>query len=397
VPLAGPYVSCLNRIFEGTKLVHSSIKSTFLSQASSETFQLLLEGAPDGIVLCDSRGIIQFANDQIEKIVSYTSKELIGTSIDNLVPSNIRPNHQSMRDDYNSSPRKRPMGFGLNLNAERKDGTLLPVEISLSPITINNEKCVLAIIRDVSELRQLTRILKANIEELQRSNAELEQFAYVASHDLQEPLRMVSGYTQLLLKRYGDKLGEEGKEFIDFAVDGAKRMQNLINDLLSFSKVHTNKQIKSEVDLNVSLQQALKNLEATITDTGAKINRPNMPVIAADPVHMVQLFQNLIGNAIKFSKPGVTPEIDIKVSGVTNLTHGACEISVSDNGIGIKKEYLDKIFAIFQRLHSRDEYPGTGIGLAICKKIAENHNGKIWVESQEGHGSVFHVVLAIGD
>jgi PAS domain S-box-containing protein len=371
-----------------------NLQSGFLTAASQETFQLLLEGAPDAIILCDSSGTVQFANDQTKLLFGYDSEELIGKSIDLLVPSSAREDHHKMRDSYGKAPRKRPMGLGLNLSAQRKDGSLLPVEISLSPVTISNDKCVLAIVRDVTELRQLTRDLKINIEELRRSNEELEQFAYVASHDLQEPLRMVSGYTQLLLKRYANKLDDDAKEFIDFAVDGAKRMQNLINDLLSYSRVHSRKQPATEVDLNIVLQQVQKNLITAITESNARIISPQMPVILADPVLMTQLFQNIIANAIKFRKPDTVPEINITV---TQDDERMWTFAVRDNGIGIRQEYADRIFAVFQRLHTRDAYPGTGIGLAICKKIVEKYQGKIWVHSEPENGSTFYFTLENGE
>lgn len=378
----------------------TDISKSFLSAASQETFRLLLEDAPDSILLCDSKGVIQFVNQQTLYMLGYQKAELLGQSIDVLVPDAVRPGHEKMRGSYTQAPHKRPMGAGLNLSARKKDGTLVPVEISLSPVTISNEPCVLAIVRDVSQLRKLTRDLQTNLEELKRSNAELEQFAYVASHDLQEPLRMISGYTQLLLKRYGDKLDDDARVFIDFAVDGAKRMQNLINDLLSYSRLHTRKQPDVDINLDTTVQQALKNLTVTITESGATVKVDQLPTVKGDPVQMTQLFQNLISNAIKFRRPGTPAEVVITSRPAPHSKGKKVEISVRDNGIGINPQYAEKIFAIFQRLHSRDEFPGTGIGLAICKKIVEKHGGRIWVEpvpESEGHGSVFHFTLKSGE
>ncbi len=365
----------------------------FLSTATKETFKLLLEGAPDGILLCDSQGIIQFVNEQTESIFGYKSEELIGQTIDMLVPDSIRSRHDQLRSSYNATPKKRPMGLGLNLHARKKDGSLIPVEISLSPAQMANQKCVLAIIRDVSELRQLTFDLKLNIEELKRSNAELEKFAYVASHDLQEPLRMISGYTQLLLKKYGNKIDKEAKDIIDFTIDGAKRMQNLINDLLLYSQFNSNRQTKTQVDLNMVIQQTLKNLTVSIQESQAKIEVDPLPNIFADSVQMVQLFQNLVGNAVKFRKKDTAPLVQIKSQTMAKGGLEYWQITVKDNGIGIKKDFYEKVFAIFQRLHSIETYPGTGIGLAICKKIVENHKGEIWIESTEGEGTTFHFTI----
>ena len=233
------------------------------------------------------------------------------------------------------------------------------------------------------------RELEAQTEELERSNEELEQFAYIASHDLQEPLRMISSYTQLLAKRYKDQLDGDANEFINYAVDGANRMQVLINDLLSYSRVGTKGEDFSHVDLNSVLEAVKANLKGVIEETGAVIKYSKLPTVMADNSQMIQLFQNLIGNAVKFRREGVTPEIEITSKKEGNLFR----FVVKDNGIGIDKKYLDRIFVIFQRLHTKEEFPGTGIGLAICKKIVERHGGEISVESAEGKGSDFTFTL----
>lgn len=367
--------------------------SDFFSAASGETFKLLLEGAPDSIILSDSKGTMRFVNDQTGTLFGYTIEELNGKSIDLLVPASSRKAHDKMRGSYGKAPKKRPMGLGLNLFGQHKEGHLIPVEISLSPISVKNEKCVLAILRDVTELRKLTKSLEVNIEELRRSNSELEQFAYVASHDLQEPLRMVSGYTQLLLKRYSDKLGDEGREYIDFAADGAKRMQSLINDLLAYSRVNSHRKQTPDLDLNQVIRQVLFNLSVAIDESHATITIEKLPVVSADSVQMTQLFQNLISNSLKFHRPETRPEIFVTATG-NNET--GWTFAVKDNGIGIRKDSVEKVFAIFQRLHSRDTYPGTGIGLAICKKIVEKHHGKIWLESEPDHGTTFFFTLKTG-
>ncbi len=242
--------------------------------------------------------------------------------------------------------------------------------------------------RDISERKKAELELTQKSLELARSNSELEQFAYVASHDLQEPLRMVTSYVQLLSNRYKDKLDQDANDFIAFAVDGSNRMRTLIMDLLQYSRVNRIKPFEW-IDLNVELKDILKNLESSIKENNAIIKCDALPQIHGDLVLIGQLFQNLIANAIKF-KGEKKPEIHISGKKVNN----EFLFSIKDNGIGIQKEYSDKIFVIFQRLHTKEKYPGTGIGLAICKKIVDRHGGKIWVESEFGKGSTFYFTIA---
>lgn len=237
---------------------------------------------------------------------------------------------------------------------------------------------------DITEQKRAEERLRALLGELERSNRELEQFAYVASHDLQEPLRMVSSYTQLLEQRYRDKLDDDAREFINYAVDGARRMQRLINDLLEFSRVSTRGRRLEPVDANEVLGTVRANLSAAVEEAGALVTNEELPTVTADPTQLGQLLQNLIGNAIKFHGAR-SPRVHI----------AACEravewvFTVKDNGIGIDQEYFDRIFVIFQRLHVAADYPGTGIGLAVCKRIVERHGGRIWVESEPGNGAAF--------
>jgi signal transduction histidine kinase len=238
------------------------------------------------------------------------------------------------------------------------------------------------------EQRQTDARLRALLAELERSNRELEQFAYVASHDLQEPLRMVSSYTQMLERRYRDKLDQDGRDFINYAVDGAKRMQRLINDLLEFSRVSTRGKKLEPVDANEVLGTVRANLSATIEEAGALVTNETLPTVVADPTQLGQIFQNLIGNAIKFRGPD-PPRVHI----AGRKEESEWIFSVRDNGIGIEPEYFNRIFVIFQRLHVASEYPGTGIGLAVCKRIVERHGGRIWVESEPGKGATFFFTL----
>ena len=225
-------------------------------------------------------------------------------------------------------------------------------------------------------------------QELARSNQDLEQFAYVASHDLQEPLRMVATYTQLLAERYRGKLDDNADKYIHYAVDGALRMQVLVQDLLAFSRVGRQDSPLQNTDCNAVVETALKNLQTCVDDSKAKVVCDGLPVMVADEMQLLQVFQNLIGNAIKFHGSN-SPEIHIRASKAGK----EWVFSVADNGIGIDPEHANIIFAIFKRLHTRAEYPGSGIGLAICKKIIERQGGRIWVESQRGQGSTFKFTL----
>jgi signal transduction histidine kinase len=238
-------------------------------------------------------------------------------------------------------------------------------------------------------LTRQTADLDAQAVELRRSNAELEQFAYVASHDLQEPLRKVASFCQLLEKRYSDQLDDRARQYIDFAVDGAKRMQVLINDLLTFSRVGRVNDARLPVDLDRALSKALANLESSVTESGARIDRPDeLPQVVGDPTLATMLWQNLVGNAVKFRHPDRPPHIRITCERDPEDS-GAWRFCVTDNGIGIPGEFEDKVFVIFQRLHARDAYGGTGIGLALCKKIVEYHGGRIWIDTAHTDGTRF--------
>jgi signal transduction histidine kinase len=255
------------------------------------------------------------------------------------------------------------------------------------------------IVEELEASRSARAALDEQTVELRRSNAELEQFAYVASHDLQEPLRKVASFCQLLEKRYGDKLDERGHEYIGFAVDGAKRMQVLINDLLTFSRVGRLNSTSTEVDLNAALDTALGNLSTAIEESGAQIIRPEeglgLPRVDGDPTLLVMVWQNLISNAVKFRREGEAPRIVIECDQRIRDDHADWIFTVSDNGIGIPQEFADKVFVIFQRLHGRDAYSGTGIGLALCKKIIEHHGGNIWIDPAHTEGTRFYFTLPV--
>jgi PAS domain S-box-containing protein len=352
----------------------------------------LLEAAPDAMVVVNPSGEIVLLNVQAEKQFGYSRDELVGQKVKNIIPEGFaeRLVADALRSAEDALAQQ--IGTGIELTARRKNGSNFPIELMLSPLESAEGVLVTAAIRDITTRKGAEANLLDKVEELNRSNEELGQFAYIASHDLQEPLRMVASYTQLLARRYKGKLDTDADEFIAFAVDGASRMQRLIQDLLAYSRVGTKGQDLLDVSSEGALQQALNNLRSAIEDSGALVTHDPLPAVLADDMQLIQLFQNLVGNAIKYQGPGV-PKIHISVA-----RNGANKwlFSVKDNGLGIDSQYFEKIFGMFQRLHKREEFAGTGIGLAICKKIVERHGGSISVQSQPGHGSTFQFALAGG-
>ena len=350
----------------------------------------LLEAAPDAMVVVNTGGGIVLLNVQAEKQFGYHRNELVGQKVRNIIPEGFA--ERLVADALRSAEAAlaQQIGTGIELSGRRKDGTEFPIEIMLSPLEGAEGILVTAAIRDISRRKAAEAQLLQKVEELKRSNEELGQFAYIASHDLQEPLRMVASYTQLLSRRYKGKLDSDADEFIAFAVDGASRMQRLIQDLLTFSRVGTKGKDLVETASERSLEQALVNLRGAIEESGALVTHDPLPAVLADEAQLVQLFQNLVGNAIKYQGPGV-PRVHISAA---RNGDRRWVFSVRDNGLGIDPQYFERIFGMFQRLHKREEFAGTGIGLAICKKIAERHGSSITVESRPGQGATFRFSLS---
>ena len=361
---------------------------THLAQMESR-YRGLLEAAPDAMVVVNPAGEIVLLNVQAEKQFGYHRDELVGQKVKNIIPQGFA--ERLIADGTRSAPEAlaQQIGTGIELNGRRKDGSEFPIEIMLSPLESAEGVLVTAAIRNITERKKSEERLVQTMGELKHSNDELQQFAYVSSHDLQEPLRMVTSYTQLLAGRYKGRLDSDADEFIAFAVDGCNRMQGLIKDLLAYSRAGTNGKVLREVSAENALKEALANLRATIDQSSAAVTYDALPAIRTDEMQLTQVFQNLVGNAIKYHG---TEAPQVHVSAAKN---GGTEwtFSVRDNGLGIDPQYFDRIFILFQRLHGRDEFEGTGIGLAICKKILERLGGKIWVESQPGKGSTFYFAL----
>jgi len=357
---------------------------------TEERHRGLLEAAPDAMVMVNEGGQIVLLNLQAEKQFGYHRDELVGQKVQKIIPEGqigrlLSDGRCSLEDG-----RMPEMGTGIELTGRRKNGSDFPIEIILGPLESAEGTLTTAAIRDITTRRAAEAHLLQKMDELNRSNEELGQFAYIASHDLQEPLRMVASYTQLLSRRYKGKLDSDADEFIAFAVDGANRMQRLIQDLLAYSRVGTKGKDLLETSSEDALEQALINLRGAIEENGALITHDALPPVLADEMQLIQLFQNLVGNALKYQGPG-TPRVHISAE---NTDGKKWMFSVRDNGLGIDPQYFEKIFGMFQRLHKREEFAGTGIGLAICKKIVERHGGSISVDSELGEGSTFHFVLS---
>jgi len=345
-------------------------------------FRSVAETAIEGIISINDHGLISYWNPGAERMFDRPAAEAIGEHVSIALPDRVIPSLDASPEEI--------VGTTFETIGTRSDGSTFPIELSLSSWSASHgARSVTGIARDITTRKSTEQALQEKAAELARSNFELEQFAYIASHDLQEPLRMVSNYTQLLARRYKDKLDQDANEFIDFAVDGAKRMQDLIHGLLEYARVGTRGKEFTPTSLEQLVNMALMNLSTAVADSKAEINVGVLPTLACDASQLTQVFQNLIGNAIKFRRPGDRPVIRISA----HHEDGHWSLRVFDNGIGIDPKYFERIFQMFQRLHGRDEYPGTGIGLALCKKIVERHGGEMSVASENGRGTTFSFTI----
>ncbi|MEQ8957721.1 MAG: PAS domain S-box protein, partial [Coleofasciculus sp. C2-GNP5-27] len=350
-----------------------------------------VENSPLGVIEWDSQFRVQGWSKQAERIFGWKTEEVLGKRLNDLqfvYPDDLEFVHHKALNLLNP---KSPPEIVENRNLT-KDGNMLYCQWYNSVLfdELNAVVSILSLVQDQTERKQAEEQLQQLNQQLQRSNQELEQFAYVASHDLREPLRKIRSYSDLLVKRYQGQLDERADKYISYITDSVIRMQALITDLLTYSRVSRNELVLDPTDLDQILQQTLTDLSPAIEENQAIINTTPLPIVQANSLQIGQVLQNLIANAIKFRREQ-PPRIDIKA----DCQDDCWQISIQDNGIGIDPSYSDRIFAIFQRLHYREEYPGTGIGLAICQKIVERHGGKIWVESELGQGSTFYFTLPV--
>lgn len=365
---------------KGGRFTLASIIDITERKRAEERFRVLVEAAPSAMIMVDSQGLIRLVNRQVEGVFGYTREELLGMPIQMLVPDRVRESHEVQMRRF--SREKRAMAAGREVLGLRKSGAEVPLDIGLTPIEMSDGLFTLASVTDITERRR-------NEDELRRSNAELEQFAYIASHDLQEPLRMVASYTELLSERYRGKLDEKADKYIYYAVDGARRMQQLVADLLAYSRVGSQGKPLLPVDASAALHSVLHVMDGSIRKAEAVVTEPQpLPQVLADEGQLRQLFQNLIGNAIKF-RGAEAPRVEV----TWKIARDHYQFTVKDNGIGIDMQYAERVFQMFQRLHERTKYEGSGIGLAIVKRIVERHGGTIWFDSVPGSGTSFHFTL----
>jgi len=393
-------VVTLGSLFLGTGLyraMKAEERAVRETERAHRDARLILSAAGEGICGLDATGRIGFINPAAKGMLGWAGSDPVGRDLHGASHHRHKDGTPYAEDDC---PVVMTLRDGLTREVQdevfwRANGTHFPVEFVVTGVIEDGRVTgAVLVFRDVSERQESERALLAQASELARSNADLEQFAYVASHDLREPLRQVSSYVSLLERRYGQALDEDGREFIRYARDGAKRMDHLIIDLLEFSRIGHSALPVEKIDLGEIIDQAVELLGARIIEAGASVQRASdMPFVRAARDDLMRLFQNLIGNAIKYRHPARSSMVRI----ICLREGNEIVVSVMDNGIGIEADYTERIFGIFQRLHTRDKFEGTGIGLAICKKIVEHQGGRIWVDSVPGEGSNFHVALPVAE
>jgi PAS domain S-box-containing protein len=353
---------------------------------SEETLRMLLEAAPEGIIIVNDTGHITLVNNSAEKLFGYQRAEMLGHPIGMLVPDWVQDVHQAHCAGYIANPHVRPMGTGLKLTARHRDGHEIPVEISLGYVRTMKGLLAMSFIMDITQRRRAEERQAQLLKELENVNQELKDFAYIVSHDLKAPLRAINSLAEWLGQDYGDQLDADGQELVALLMSRVKRMHNLIEGVLQYSRIGRIQEEHVAIDMNQLIQEVI-DLIAPSSDITITIAHP-LPSVTAERTRVAQVFQNLISNAVKYmDKPKGEIEIDSRDAGEF------WQFSVADNGPGIEEKYFEKIFQLFQTLHARDEFESTGVGLAVVKKTVELYRGRVWVESEVGEGSTFFLTL----
>lgn len=344
----------------------------------------IVDSLPTAIIIVNSKGVVELANQYASELFGYSARELEGQPIEILVPDRFRSGHPEFRSSYLNEPSARPMGSGRDLTGLRNDGSEFPIEIGLNPIHYEDELYIVSAIADISERVQHQEQMRRANEELERSNMELQRFAYIASHDLQNPMRNIASFVGLLQADYGDQLDEKANEWMDRTIGSVTQLQELIGDLLTYARVETQALPFEEVSLQMAFDQAVLMLESSIVESGAHVTSDELPMVSGDSSQLMQLLLNLLSNGIKY-RGDDAPRVHVSCS----VNMGEATVCVADNGIGIDAQHQEAIFEVFKRLHNQRDYPGTGIGLAICRRVVQRHGGRIWLESAPNKGSRF--------
>lgn len=351
----------------------------------------IFESAPNGMLVVNRDGLITQANSMVASIFRCQAEELIGKSVESLVPKEFREQHVVDRETFQAHPAKRKMGARRDLYGARFDGSYVPLEVGLHPVELEGGTEIVAAVVDISARKAYEKRIHERNEALELSNRELQEFAFIASHDLREPLRKIISFSTLLQEGDYGEFNEEGKVFSGYIVNAAQRMRDLLTDLLTYSRVTSNAHPFKTLRLNPLLEEVLEDLQLLVEESQAQIHIAEaLPNVTADPVQMRQLFQNLISNSLKYRAPERVPQISI----TGNEDEDFVYLQVNDNGIGFAQEFSEQIFDVFKRLHDKQSYSGTGMGLAICRKIVARHGGSISARSEEGKGTTVIIELS---